>query len=208
MVSSAWAAEVIYTSNDIGKLIGSDGNVYAAANDVPSGVTVSGMIAYINTSDHWGLVISPVDLNYNGTEGSEKSTQSQAVGACSGYNRPRPLAAISSWRLPSQDDFNRMIGTDGCGSADNLRNLQGPNSVSCINNDKAVYGMKTDDGYWSSTETATTGVFSTYGEMTVVLLLLEMNIQNTFVPASLSPVRKSPTLTTAFRVRPLSVSAH
>ena len=53
MVSSAWAAEVIYTSNDIGKLIGSDGNVYAAANDVPSGVTVSGMIAYINTSDHW-----------------------------------------------------------------------------------------------------------------------------------------------------------
>ena len=61
----AWAAEVIYTSDDIGKLIGSDGNVYVAAIDVPAGVTVSGVIAYINTSENWGLVISPVDLNNN-----------------------------------------------------------------------------------------------------------------------------------------------
>ena len=71
-VIGAWAS-VICTSDDIGKLIGSDGSVYATADLVPEGVTISGMIAYINTSENWGLVIGPVDLNFNGTEGSGKS---------------------------------------------------------------------------------------------------------------------------------------
>ena len=34
------------------------------------------MIAYVSTSEKWGLVIGPTDLNHNSTEGSGKSTQS------------------------------------------------------------------------------------------------------------------------------------
>ena len=77
-VSGAWADNVICTTSDIGKLLGSDGNVYATATDVPANVTVSGMIAYVNTTEKRGLVIGPTDLNHNSTEGSGKSTISQA----------------------------------------------------------------------------------------------------------------------------------
>ena len=96
-VSGAWAAVVNCQPSDIGKLLGSDGNVYATATDFPDGVTVSGMIAYINTSEHWGLVIGPVDLNSGGTHGSEKVNQSTAVTVCSGYNRELPAAASTGW---------------------------------------------------------------------------------------------------------------
>ena len=157
-VSGAWAESVNCQPEDIGKLLGSDGNVYATATDFPDGVTVSGMIAYINTSEHWGLAIGPVDLNSGGTHGSEKVNQSTAVTVCSGYNRELPAAASTGWRLPSQDDFNKMIGTDGCLSADNLRQLKGRQENSCAN-DAGIWGMLTTDGYWSSTETETAGVY-------------------------------------------------
>ena len=61
--TEAWA--INYQPSDIGKLMGSDGNVYATATDMPSGVTVSGMIAYFNANEKWGLVIGPSDLNHN-----------------------------------------------------------------------------------------------------------------------------------------------
>ena len=149
--TEAWA--INYQPSDIGKLIGSDGNVYATATAMPSGVTVSGMIAYVNTSEQWGLAIGPADLNHNSTEGSGKSTQGQARSACSGYDRARAKTAISRWRLPSQDDFNRMIGADGCQSADNLRQLKGRQANSCASDAAGIWAMQTDEGYWSSTET-------------------------------------------------------
>ena len=87
-VSGAWAADVIYSTDAIGKLLGSDGKVYATASDVTKeDVTISGMIAYINTSENWGLVIGPSDLYEYGTEGSYKYVQSVAVSACQAYNR-------------------------------------------------------------------------------------------------------------------------
>ena len=99
--TGAWAQGVNYTTDDIGKLMGSDSKVYATAADVPWGVTVSGMIAYVNTTDKRGLVIGPTDLNHNSTEGSGKSTISQAFVSCDDYNRARPAVATPSWFLPS-----------------------------------------------------------------------------------------------------------
>ena len=69
-VGSVWAQSLTYSTDDIGKLIGSDGNVYATASAVPSGVTVSGMIAYYNESEKWGIAIGPTDVFENGAEGS------------------------------------------------------------------------------------------------------------------------------------------
>ena len=156
--SGAWAQGV--TTNDIGKLMGSDGIVYATADDaVTAGATISGMIAYVNTTEKWGLVIGPVDLYSNSYEGSGKYTISQAISSCNGYDRALPAAALTSWRLPSQDDFNKMIGTDGCESADNLRALKGPLYPSCASDAHGIWGMQTDEGYWSSTETETSGVY-------------------------------------------------
>lgn len=156
-VSGAWAQGVNYTTDDIGKLMGSDSKVYATAADVPWGVTVSGMIAYVNTTEKRGLVIGPTDLNHNNTEGSGKSTISQAFVSCDDYNRARPAVATTSWFLPSQYDFNRMIGEDGCQSADNLRQLKGRQANSCASDAAGIWAMQTNEGYWSSTETSTSG---------------------------------------------------
>ena len=155
-VSGAWADNVICTPDDIGKLLGSDGKVYATADLVPSDVTVSGMIACVNTTEKWGLVIGPSDVNWNSTEGSGLSNINQAFSACSGYNRPRPSAATSGWRLPSQGDFENMIGANGCLSADNLRQLKGRQANSCASDAHGIWGMQTDDGYWSGTQTTET----------------------------------------------------
>ena len=157
-VSCAWAQGVNYTTNDIGKLMGSDGKVYATAADVPWGVTVSGMIAYVNTTEKCGLVIGPSDLYPGGYEGPGLLSNSDAVISCNGYDRALPAAALTSWRLPSQDDFNKMIGDDGCQSADNLRQLKGRQANTCADG-TSIWGMQTSDGYWSSTETETAGVY-------------------------------------------------
>ena len=157
MSMEAWSFN--YQPSDIGKLMGSDGNVYATATDMPSGVTVSGMIAYFNANEKWGLVIGPSDLNHNSTEGSSKCTQLQAMLACSGYNRVCGKTALTGWRLPTQNDFNRMIGADGCLSASNLRQLKGRQETSCASNAAGIWAMKEDEGYWSGTGTETSGVY-------------------------------------------------
>ena len=157
MVSGVWAQGVNYTTDDIGKLMGSDSKVYATAADVPWGVTVSGMIAYVNTTDKRGLVIGPTDLNHNSTEGSGKSTISQALVSCDNYKRARPAVATTSWGLPNQYEFNCMIGENGCQSADNLRQLKGRQAKSCASDAAGIWAMQTDEGYWSCTETSTSG---------------------------------------------------
>ena len=147
-VSSAWAAAVNCGPEDIGKLLGSDGNVY---DNAPSGVTISGMIAYVNSSEHWGLVIGPVDLYPGGYEGPGKLSSSDAVISCNSYDRPLPAAALSSWRLPSKQDFDNMIGADGCQSIANLFELKGRQGATCANN-AGIWKMQTGEtGYWSST---------------------------------------------------------
>ena len=150
LVTSAqtWAQSVNCLPSDIGKVLGMDGKVYATVSAAGGMGSVSGMIAYVNTSTHEGIAIGPVDLFWNSMEGTGSASVTTAISACSNYDRTRPSAATTGWRLPSQADFNNMIGSDGCQSADNLRNMQGRQSSSC-----GVYAMATDYGYWSSTET-------------------------------------------------------
>ena len=149
VAQSAWAQTVNCLPSDIGKVLGTDGKVYATVSAAGGLDKVSGMIAYVNTSTNKGIAIGPADLYYNSNEGSGKSPVSTAITACSNYNRTRPSAATTGWRLPSQADFNNMIGANGCQSANNLRNMIGRQASSC-----GCDAMKTDEGYWSSTESS------------------------------------------------------
>ena len=145
VTQGAWAASVNCLPSDIGKVLGTDGKVYATVAAAGGISNVSGMIAYVNGTT--GIAIGPSDLNWNGTDGSVTMTVSEATTACNVYyTKTRPSAATTSWRLPSQADFNNMIGANGCQSADNLRNMIGRQASSC-----GCYGMQTDEGYWSST---------------------------------------------------------
>ena len=146
--SGAWAESVNCLPSDIGKVLGMDGKVYATVSAAGGMGSVAGMIAYVNTSTNEGIAIGPSDLNWNSTEGSGRTSVTNAISSCGGYTRTRPSAATTGWRLPSQADFNNMIGSDGCQSADNLRNMQGRQSSSC-----GVWAMIDDESYWSSTET-------------------------------------------------------
>ena len=120
----AWAQSVNCLPSDIGKVLGMDGKVYATVSAAGGMGSVSGMIAYVNTSTHEGIAIGPADLFWNSAEGSGHGSVTTAISACSGYTRTRPGAATTGWRLPSQADFNNMIGSSGCLSADNLRNMR------------------------------------------------------------------------------------
>jgi len=144
VTQGAWAASVNCLPSDIGKVLGTDGKVYATVAAAGGISNVSGMIAYVNGTT--GIAIGPSDLLWNSSDGSQKMPVSTAISACNGYGKTRPSAATTGWRLPSQADFNNMIGSSGCESADNLRNMIGRQASSC-----GCYAMNTDEGYWSST---------------------------------------------------------
>jgi hypothetical protein len=121
------------TAEDKGKLIGTDGNIYAdVAAATAAGTTAVAKIIYIGTTGHatynHGLALALTD------EADTKIWQG-AIDACSAKNTSTPVTG-ATWLLASQAQWNYMMGANGAGSYTALRdgsNLQ-------------------TEGYWSSTE--------------------------------------------------------
>ncbi len=90
------------TSSDIGKVVGADGNIYDTAAEANAATTAVAMIAYVGSTQ--GLAITLNDL------GSER--YDEAGTSCTS------LTAVSggSWRLPSKDDWQNILSTDGLGT--------------------------------------------------------------------------------------------
>ena len=121
----------------VGEIVGSDGNAYAVAykDNLPSGVTAAGMVAYKNGSN--GLVIALAD---------EANTMnwSTATGA-SGAAAHTPVVTGGTWKLPSKAEWNQMFGDDADTDIANYFNLNFYIST--------AGGTDLQDGYyWSSTE--------------------------------------------------------
>lgn len=97
------------TSDDVGKVIGSDGKIYAtqAAAEAVSGVTAVAMIAFVGKIDgecEHGMAISLTDAyGYN-------ATYAQATGdiIIPDWQTAHPVSG-GTWRLPSEADWQRMI---------------------------------------------------------------------------------------------------
>ena len=138
----SWRMTAAYTlaESTVGMIVGTDGKAYAAADkdNLPSGVTAAGMVAYKNGSN--GLVIALAD---------EANTMnwSTATGA-SGAAAHTPVVTGGTWKLPSKAEWNQMFGDDADTDIANYMNLN--------------YAISTaggtafpEDGYyyyWSSTE--------------------------------------------------------
>ena len=128
----------VYTlaESTVGMIVGTDGKAYAAAdkNNLPSGVTAAGVVAYKNGSN--GLVIALAD---------EASTMdwSTANGA-SGAAAHTPAVSGQTWKLPSQDEWKQMFSANG-GSEDSYSGLN-----TTITN--AGGTALQEDAYWSSAE--------------------------------------------------------
>lgn len=100
------------TTNDIGRVIGSDGNIYASktAAEAVNGVAAVAMIAYVGTASNCahGLAIALENVG-NG------NTWDSAAGLCNAWNTSKTVTG-GTWRLPSIVDWQYMFvgcGTDG-----------------------------------------------------------------------------------------------
>ena len=134
--TGAMAADGIECSaSDIGKVICTDGSIYAKVSDVPTGKTAAAMIAYIDMENKNGLALALSD------EGSSM-TWSDAITACEG----KSAVAGGTWVLPSKEQWEKMGALDSdATTATALRD--GFSSVDGTNMQSGAY--------WSSTENST-----------------------------------------------------
>ena len=137
----SWRMIKVYTlaESTVGMIVGTDGKAYAAADkdNLPSGVTAAGMVAYKNGSN--GLVIALAD---------EANTMnwSTATGA-SGAAAHTPVVTGGTWKLPSKAEWNQMFGAD---AEEDIANYMSLNYALAAAGGTAL--PESYSYYWSSTE--------------------------------------------------------
>ena len=144
------------TAEDKGKLIGTDGKIYAdVAAATTAGTTAVAKIIYIGTTGHatysHGLALALTD------EG--KMAWGAAMTACNTTKNTSTPVTGATWLLASKDQWNYMLGTNGAGSYTALRD--GFNGISGASN------LQSSDPYWSSTENGSSNAwyyFFSYGD--------------------------------------------
>jgi len=143
------------TADDIGKVVCSNAHVHEKVSDVTCGGVASGMIAYISSKGH-GLVIALTGCDNTGAESRTVIVWSSANTGCNSYSRARPTSydGISAWRLPSQTDWNNMLGANGCLNFNNLKTMKGRQSSTC-----GASVFRDDASYWSSTKYGSTTAY-------------------------------------------------
>lgn len=168
------------TSDDIGKVICSNGHIHYNVSDVTCGGSASAMIAYVgnqnnangngaySSSCNHGLAIALADaINTSGdlqtsASHSNSLTWENAQTACSSFKGSKPSGV--TWMLPSAYQWMRMF--NGCGSTATYvaySSQSFPTSsngfpygdfrtklTSCGNNSQGVYVVQFRN-YWSST---------------------------------------------------------
>lgn len=126
------------TAEDLGKLIGADGNIYDTKGDAETaGTTAVAMIAYVGSdTDHatytHGLAIALAD--------EESESWSTAKSTC----EDKPAVSGAAWLLPSQDQWTAMFAANG-----DEYNSSGLNTAITTAGGTA---LQKDVYYWSSTE--------------------------------------------------------
>ena len=128
------------TAEDKGKLIGTDGNIYAdVAAATAAGTTAVAKIIYIGTTGHatysHGLALALTD------EG--QMAWGAAMTACNTTKNTNTPVTDATWLLASKDQWNYMLGTNGAGSYTALRD--GFSGITGASNLQS-------EAYWSSTD--------------------------------------------------------
>jgi hypothetical protein len=122
------------SASDIGKVICTDGSIYAKVSDVPTGKTAVAMIAYIDMENKNGLALALSD------EGS--MTWGAAKTACEG----KSAVAGGTWVLPSKEQWEAMGAVDSEAAA----------ATALRDGFSSVGGTNMQSGaYWSSTANST-----------------------------------------------------
>ena len=129
----------------IGWVVGSDGNVYPAADAVPSGTTAVAMVAYVykdNSDNVHGLAIALDDeINHR--------TEYYSVAKSAVENKS--TVARCSWNIPTVIDWKNMF--IGCGNGASTQDTQ--HNYTCFNAKLVSAGgnpIPSGTYYWSSGE--------------------------------------------------------
>lgn len=137
-VSGAWADGIGVTADDLGKVLCTDGSIYAKVSDATAASkTAAAMIAYINTENNKGLAIALSD------EASEMNFS--AATSETGAAAHTPTVTGRAWKLPSQDEWKQMFSANG-GSQTSYTGLN-----TAIGNAGGT-ALQADKNYWTSTE--------------------------------------------------------
>lgn len=150
------------TADDIGKVIGADGYIYAnKAAAEAEGTTASAMIAYVGSATE--PTKSNIDASMEGhahglaialsNAGSWQASWSAAITSAASYAAARPARA-STWRLPSAYQWMWML--KGCGSnitpTTNIGDALEFQNGNISNLSQACGGVSVYNKYWTSTE--------------------------------------------------------
>ena len=122
-----------------GEIVGSDGKAYAVADkdNLPSGVTAAGMVAYKDGSS--GLAIALADE----ANTMDWSTAKGATGAAA----HTPKVTGYSWNLPIKYQWNQMFGAGAQANNADYTNLN--NALAAAGGDSSK--LQVGNFYWSST---------------------------------------------------------
>ena len=128
-VGMSWAAGIPCTAADRGKVLCTDGSIYATVSEATAASkTAVAMIAYIDTENNKGLALALAD------DGEMEWATAKTTAPAH-----TPVVSNGTWTLASKDDWNNMITAAGSYTAlrDGFSAVGGTNMQ--------------EDAYWSST---------------------------------------------------------
>lgn len=154
---SASTSGIVVTTNDIGKVLCSDGSLYTTVTAATeASKTPVAMIAYIDTNSGTGLAIALNDET--GTMAWERATLATMAH--------KPVVAGGTWKLPTVMEWKQML--IGCGATEEIDEYVISYSQMDAKLTTAEGGTLTtgnDCNYWSATvETGEYGQFATAPE--------------------------------------------
>lgn len=163
-VSTTWAQEseepvtepgtIKATAADIGKVISTDGCIYASESDVHygEGEKAVAMIAYVDEENHKGLAIALNNV-YDGNTYKSSFQWDEAAAAVQTWPEGRAVAG-GTWKVPTIQEWQQML--IGCGANGSVSDSpeSGTFTFTGINEKLANLSdsYKLSSGYWSATD--------------------------------------------------------
>ena len=131
------------TTEDLGKVVGADGNIYAnKAAAEAANTTAVAMICYVNEGHGLALALSDISSYGNSWDNTRPSNGGKtAAELCSAWNTSKAVTG-ATWKLASLSEMNLMINAAGGYAAlrDGFSAVGGTNMI--------------DDYYWVSDESS------------------------------------------------------
>lgn len=113
---SSNASGLVVTSDDIGKILCTDGSIYATMGDVPQGKTAAATIACIDSQNNKGLALALSDDSYTYNEGTQyefisESIDWESAGIAAAAHKPE--VADATWKLPTIEEWQQIVAAIG-----------------------------------------------------------------------------------------------